>query len=148
MASRGKPTERPVPRLYLVTPQDPSGLASLLGEALDAADISAVLLRLPTGEERCQVEHITAVAGAVQEKGAALLLDGRPELAERTGADGAHLEGVDRLKAALSTLKPERIAGCGGLASRHDAMIAGETGADYVMFGEPSLAGQRPAFND
>jgi thiamine-phosphate pyrophosphorylase len=146
MASPGKPTERPVPRLYLVTPQDPSGLANLLGQALDAADIAAVLLRVSAGEERLQAEHIKAVAGAVQEKGAALLLDGRPELAAHAGADGAHLEGVDRLKAALAILKPERIAGCGGLASRHDAMVAGEIGADYVMFGEPSSAGPRPAF--
>jgi thiamine-phosphate pyrophosphorylase len=146
MASPGKPTEHPVPRLYLVTPQDPSGLEDLLGEALDAADIAAVLLRLSAGEERRLVEHIKAVAGAVQAKGTALLLDGQPDLAARTGADGAHLDGVERLKAALAMLKPDRIAGCGGLASRHDAMVAGETGADYVMFGEPSMTGQRAAF--
>ena len=36
-----------------------------------------------------------------------------------------------------ASLKPERIAGCGGLATRHDAMLAAEAGADYVMFGEP-----------
>jgi thiamine-phosphate pyrophosphorylase len=147
MASRGKPAEprRPVPRLCLVTPQDPSGLADLLVQALGAADIAAVLLRLPDGEECRQVDHIKALAGAVQDKGAALLLDGRPDLAAHAGADGAHLDGVDRLKAALSILKPGRIAGCGGLASRHDAMVAGEAGADYVMFGEPGTAGERPA---
>ncbi len=33
-------------------------------------------------------------------------------------------------------LKPDRIAGAGGLRSRHDAMLAAKTGADYVMFGE------------
>jgi thiamine-phosphate pyrophosphorylase len=148
MASRGKPAEprRPVPRLYLVTPQDPSGLADLLAQALGAADIAAVLLRLSDGEECRQVDHIKTLAGAVRDKGAALLVDGRPDLAARAGADGAHLDGVDRLKAALSILKPGRIAGCGGLASRHDAMVAGEAGADYVMFGEPGTAGERPAF--
>jgi thiamine-phosphate pyrophosphorylase len=149
MASRGKPAEprRPVPRLYLVTPQDPCLLADLLTEALGAADIAAVLLRLPDAEERRQVDHVKALAPAVQGKGAALLLDGHPGLAARAGADGAHLDGVDTLKAALSALKPERIAGCGGLASRHDAMVAGEAGADYVMFGEPGMAGERPSFN-
>jgi thiamine-phosphate pyrophosphorylase len=47
---------------------------------------------------------------------------------------------------ALATLKPARIAGCGRLATRHDAMVAAEAGADYVMFGEPDAAGRRPAF--
>jgi len=47
---------------------------------------------------------------------------------------------------ASSPLKPERIAGCGGLATRHDAMLAGESGADYVMFGEPDRNGRRPGF--
>jgi thiamine-phosphate pyrophosphorylase len=149
MAFRGNPAQplRPVPRLYLVTPQDPSGLAGLLAEALSAADIAAVLLRLPDAEERRQVDHVKTLAPAVQDKGAALLLDGHPHLAARAGADGAHLDGVDTFKAALSTLRPERIAGCGGLASRHDAMVAGEAGADYVMFGEPGTAGGRPSFN-
>jgi hypothetical protein len=31
-------------------------------------------------------------------------------------------------------------------ASRHDAMLAGETGADYVLFGEPDRDGGRPRF--
>ena len=41
-------------------------------------------------------------------------------------------------------VKPDRIAGAGGLRSRHDAMLAGETGADYVMFGDPDRRGDRP----
>src|SRR2546423_1228491 len=127
MASRGKMAEprRPAPRLYLVTPRDSPGIADLVVEALGAADIAAVLLRLPDAEERRQVDHIKALARAVQEKGAALLVHGHPQLAARAGADGAHLDGVESLRAALSMLKPERIAGCGGLADRHDAMVAG-----------------------
>ena len=149
MASRGRQAEprRPVPRLYLVTPRDPSGLAHFMMQALGAADIAAVLLRLPVAGEERQIDHIKALAPAVQDKGAALLLDGHPHLAARAGADGAHLDGIDALKAALSRLKPERIAGCGGLASRHDAMVAGEAGADYVMFGEPGTDGERPSFD-
>jgi thiamine-phosphate pyrophosphorylase len=159
MASRGKPAEarRPAPRLYLVTPQDPAGLADLLAQgllaegllaqALGAADIAAVLLRLPPGDERGQVNHAKALAPTVQHKGAAFLLDGHPDLAARAGADGAHLDGIDALKSALATLKPERIAGCGGLDTRHDAMLAAEAGADYVMFGEPDAAGRRPSFD-
>ena len=49
------------------------------------------------------------------------------------------------LEDAMPSLKPDRIAGVGGLATRHDSMSAGEMGADYVLFGEPDAAGQRPS---
>jgi thiamine-phosphate pyrophosphorylase len=150
MASRGKSAEarRPAPRLYLVTPQaiDPDGLRDALAGALAAADIAAVLLRLPAADDRTLINRVKGLAPAVQDKGAALVLDGHAELVARAGADGAHLAGIDALNAALATLKPERIAGCGGLNSRHDAMLAAEAGADYVMFGEPDAAGRRPTF--
>jgi thiamine-phosphate pyrophosphorylase len=148
MASRGKPVEprRPTPRLYLVTPQDPAGLADKLAQALGAADVAAVLLRLPQTDERSHVNQAKALAPIVQGKGAALILDGHPDLAVRAGADGAHLTGIDALNEALATLKPARIAGCGGLETRHDAMLAAEAGADYVMFGEPDENGNRPSF--
>jgi thiamine-phosphate pyrophosphorylase len=148
MASRGNPAapRRPAPRLYLVTPQDTAGLADKLAQALGAADVAAVLLRLPQTDERTHVNQAKALAPIVQDKGAALILDGHPDLAVRAGADGAHLTGTDALNEALATLKPARIAGCGGLESRHDAMLAAEAGADYVMFGEPDENGSRPSF--
>ena len=73
MASRENPADprRPAPRLYLVAPQDPSGLAERLAQTLDAADVAAVLLRLPQADERARVNHAKAVAPTVQGKGAA-----------------------------------------------------------------------------
>ena len=149
MASRENPADprRPAPRLYLVAPQDPAGLAERLAQALDAADVAAVLLRLPQADERARVNHAKALAPTVQGKGAALLLDGYPDLAARAGADGAHLNGIEAFMTALAMLKPARIAGCGRLASRHDAMVVAEAGADYVMFGEPDATGHRPTFD-
>ena len=148
MASqRPAETRRPAPRLYLVAPQDAPELANQLADALGAADIAAVLLRLPATDERGQVNHVKALAPTVQNKGAALLLDGHPDLAARAGADGSHLSGIDALGSAIATLKPARIAGCGGLESRHEAMVAAEAGADYVMFGEPDASGRRPSFD-
>ena len=73
------------------------------------------------------------------------MLESRPGLVARAGADGAHLTGVQAFTEAIDQLKPERIAGAGGLATRHDAMLAAERGADYVMFGEPDATGKRPA---
>jgi thiamine-phosphate pyrophosphorylase len=129
-----------------VVPQDAAGLANQLADALGAADIAAVLLRLPATDERGQVNHVKALAPTVQNRGAALLLDGHPDLAARAGADGSHLSGIEALGSAIATLKPARIAGCGGLETRHEAMVAAEAGADYVMFGEPDTSGGRPAF--
>ena len=150
MANRSQPPEpqRPAPRLYLVAPRaaDPARLVDALAEALGAADVGAVLLPIAGDDERALLNAVKAVAAAVQGAGAALLLDGRADLVARAGADGAHLSRIDELSAALASLKPDRIAGCGGLATRHDAMSAAEAGADYVMFGEPDERGHRPSF--
>jgi thiamine-phosphate pyrophosphorylase len=134
------------PRLYLVVPADSAGAAAALMPALAAGDVAAVLLRLPAADERTLINRIKEIAPPVQAQGVALLLDGRADLVARAGADGAHLSGIDAVKAAVSALKPERIVGAGGLVSRHDAMLAAEAGADYVMFGEPGPAGKRPSF--
>jgi thiamine-phosphate pyrophosphorylase len=131
---------QPSPRLYLVTLLlgDIATFARALPAALEAGDIAAVLLRLEDADERTLINRAKSVAAIVQRRDVALLLAGRAELVARAGADGAHLTGIEALEAALPVLKPDRIAGAGGLASRHDAMVAGERGADYVMFGEPS----------
>jgi thiamine-phosphate pyrophosphorylase len=118
----------------------------MLPETLEAADIAAVLLRLAPADERTLTNRIKAIAPVVQTRGVALLLDGMSDLVARAGADGAHLTGIDTFTAAEDTLRPARIAGCGGLDTRHDAMLAGERGADYVLFGEP-IDGQRPALD-
>ena len=148
MASRPVPA-RPVPRLYLATPlvEDPQALREDLPQLLAQADVAAVLLRLKASDPRTLISRIKTLAPAIQDAGAALLLDGNVELVARASADGAHLSGIEALKGALPTLKPERIAGCGGLKTRHDSMAAGELGADYVLFGEPDECGQRPSAN-
>ena len=144
-----KAETRTAPRLYLVTPpvSDPDAVANDLADALNATDIAAVLLRLADGDETAQLARIKALRILVQSNGAALLLDGYAGLAARAETDGAHLTGIEPFLAAAPALKPACIAGCGGLNSRHDAMLAGESGADYVMFGEPDANGRRPSFD-
>lgn len=136
---------RPAPRLYLATPvvDDPATLR--LPELVGAFDLAAVLLRLKVADQRGMISRIKAVAPVAQAGGAALLVDGRVELVARAGADGAHLTGIAALKEALPSLRPQRIAGVGGLPTRHDSMTAGELGTDYVLFGEPDAEGRRPS---
>ncbi|MEZ5788980.1 MAG: thiamine phosphate synthase [Xanthobacteraceae bacterium] len=139
---------RPPVRLYLVAeatgpaPVRPEQLASVI----EVADIAAVLLRIGFAAEREMIATVKQFAPTVQAAGAALLVADYPDIVARSGADGAHLPGIADLIAALPALKPTRIAGAGGLRSRHDAMLAAEAGADYVMFGEPGPEGRRPAF--
>src|SRR5882757_635344 len=142
-------TERAMPRLYLVTPpvSDPGAVADDLADALNATDIAAVLLRLAPGDSASLLDRIKALRILIQSNGAALLLDGHAALAAPAETDGAHLTGIEAFLGAAPALKPARIAGCGGLATRHDAMVAGESGADYVMFGEPDADGRRPGFD-
>jgi thiamine-phosphate pyrophosphorylase len=151
MASRpsDKATAEPATaRLYLVTPplDDVAAATALLAPALAATGVAAVLVRLPAADERTLINRTRALAPLVQDRGVALLIDGRPDLVARAGADGAHLGAVAALQDAVAALKPDRIIGAGGLESRHDAMVAAEAGADYVMFGEPDAAGKRPSF--
>lgn len=138
---------RPIPRLYLATPaiEEAQDLLGVLPQLLAEADIAAVLLRLKPSDPRTLLSRIKALAPSIQDKGAALLLDGHVDLVARAGADGAHLAGLEAFEEALSTLKPDRIAGVGGLSTRHDSMTAAELGADYVLFGEPDAHGRRPA---
>ncbi|MGJ5176708.1 thiamine phosphate synthase [Bradyrhizobium oligotrophicum] len=144
----GKTTPaRPEPRLYLATPvvTDAAAFAASLPAILGSADVAAVLVRLQDSDPRSMITTVKTLAPAIQGTGAALLIDGHPDIVARAGADGAHLTGVSVLEDAMPGLKPNRIAGCGGLSTRHDSMRAGELGADYVLFGERDALGRRPS---
>jgi thiamine-phosphate pyrophosphorylase len=140
-------SSRPAPRVYLATPaiDDPAALIASLPSLFTAADVAAVLLRLADSDPRTLISRIKALAPAIQNGGAALLLDNHADLVARAGADGAHLSGIDAMQDMLPSLKPDRIAGVGGLSTRHESMIAGEAGADYVLFGEPDGNNERPS---
>ncbi|UOK72916.1 thiamine phosphate synthase [Ancylobacter polymorphus] len=136
---------RPAPRLYVLAPAaDAAGIAAqaeALRQAAAEADIAAVLLRPASG-----VAALKPLLDACQAIGAAGLVDGEAALVATLGADGAHVDAVPALKAAVAALRPDGIVGAGGLRSKHDAMTAAESGADYVMFGEPDAEGRRPPF--
>src|SRR3569623_2649713 len=100
MAQRPKnPEPRPQPRLYLVTPplSDAAGFVPALAEALAAGDVCAVLVRVAEADERSSINRIKALAPAVQEAGAALLIDGHPNQVARAGAAGAPATGLDEI---------------------------------------------------
>ncbi|MCC6947761.1 MAG: thiamine phosphate synthase [Bradyrhizobiaceae bacterium] len=144
---RGQSQDAARPRFTLVTPEieDAEAFASLLAAACEAADVAAVILRLAPAEDSEQKKRIRTLAPAPQKVGAAVLLDGMTNLVSATNADGAFVRGPEGVVAARSMLKGDLIVGTGNLETRHDAMTAGDSGADFVMFGEPDADGRRPA---
>ena len=128
--------------LYLVTPLlsagDENAFVWVFAEALRAAPIACALVRLTADAQRNAEAALARFVRVAQDADCALLIENDVRLAARLGADGVHVAGADQdLAAAIERLRPERIVGAGSLRTRDEAMMAGEMGADYVMFGEP-----------
>ncbi len=124
------------PRLYLITPAitEAAAFVAPFEAALETGDIACVLLR---ATEAAVVRRLAPIA---QRRDIPCFV-GDPSLAADSDCDGVHIDGVGpALEAALAAMKPQRIVGVGGLASRHDAMSAGEADVDYLMFGGPGEA--------
>ncbi|MGI9128146.1 MAG: thiamine phosphate synthase [Roseomonas sp.] len=124
-------------RLYLITPQrlDPKAFRAPLAAALDAGDVACLQLRLKDATEdeiARAVEILMPIAAA---RDVAFLLNDNAALAAKLGCDGAHLGQGDGDHTAARRLLDGRILGITCHASRHLAMEAGESGADYVAFG-------------
>jgi len=134
------------PRLVLFAPPlDAERAASLISAACESADIASIILRTGGKSDAEIVATVRRMLPVAVEKSAALLIEDRDDLAEDNKPDGVHFSNFPAQASQISPLKPHFIAGAAGLASRHDAMSAGESGADYVMFGEPA-SGSRPPF--
>lgn len=67
----------------------------------------------------------------------ALIVERDTRLAKRISADGVLLEGAKEAEHARSTLGDDRLIGVCCPLSRHDLMLAGEAGADYLLVGDP-----------
>lgn len=135
-------------RLMLVSPVlgVSTDFLPALEAALGSAAFAAVVLRVEReAEERALLKTLKPLVEAVQNSGAAALIDGAPDLVGKSGADGIHALGVAQTKEAAERFKPEKIVGAGGLRTRDEAMTAGETNCDYVLFGDPGKGGTPPA---
>ncbi len=121
--------------LYLEL-DDGAGAAERLSAAFSVGAISAVLIR-PQAAPR--IEDLRTLVHLVQGKGAAAIVAGDAGLARACGADGVHLawseDAADVYRQARATLGADRIVGGEAGPLRHDAMVIGELGAEYVAFG-------------
>lgn len=94
--------------------------------------IAACLLRVT--DEATAARQVEAAHAAGR---AAFLVD-RVDLVRKLGADGVLLNRPSEVAAARAVLDRGELIGAAVGPTRHDAMVAGEDGADYVLFGTPS----------
>ncbi|MBI1250700.1 MAG: thiamine phosphate synthase [Alphaproteobacteria bacterium] len=130
-------------RLYLISPPRFAleGFAAELASALSAGDVAAFQLRMkgkddtPLGDGPI-LEAAARLLPIVQDAGCAFILNDRPDLAARLGADGVHIGQEDAPYAeARRLMGTDKQIGVTCHNSRHLAMQAAEAGADYVAFG-------------
>ena len=124
-------------RLYLVSPPklSPANFVIPLRAALEGGDVASFQLRLKhAGDDEIR-RACDALRPVVQAKGAAFILNDRPDLAAELGCDGAHVGQEDASYAEARLALPKGIVGVTCHDSQHLAMEAAEAGADYVAFG-------------
>ena len=105
-----------------------------LRQILDLHEVASVIIEAPcaTATDQC------ALIQTAQSHGAAALLLNDPIRARELNADGVHLAGYndpqEELQAVRRQLGSDRIIGIEAPPTRHDAMVLGELGADYLAF--------------
>ncbi len=125
-------------RLYLITPPkfDAKPFAENLKRALSGGDVASFQLRLKDASDADILRAGEILGRIVQGANAAFILNDRPDLAAKLGADGVHIGQEDAsYDEARAAMGPNRIVGVTCHNSRHLAIEAAEAGADYVAFG-------------
>ena len=126
------------PRLLLFGPPvlDPA-LDPAVAAALAAGRPAALIVSPRAFGERDQtVARLERLRALTNQAGAALLIDGDAAAAINGGADGVFVRGSIEIPPARRVLGLGRLIGADCGHSRHEAMTAGEAGADFVAFGE------------
>ncbi len=125
-------------RLVLVTPLtlDPTPFAQDLAAALSGGDVASLIIAPKVTSDMALQRIAETLTPIAQQAGAAVMVANDTRAMGRAKADGLHVDGgIAALKDAISSVQPRGMVGAAHLKTRHDAMEAGEAGADYVFFG-------------
>ena len=107
-----------------------------MARALGAGDVASLQLRLKDVSDDEVLRTGERLMRIAQPSDVAFIVNDRPDLAKKLGADGVHVGQEDTPYAeARALLGPDKIVGVTCHNSRHLAMEAVEAGADYVAFG-------------
>jgi thiamine-phosphate pyrophosphorylase len=124
-------------RLYLISPPQvgpnfPDQVAAVLADN----DVACLQLRLKDTGDDAVLHMAETLLPITQKSDTVLLINDRPDLAAKAGADGVHIGQSDAAyEDARAAVGDDAIVGVTCHDSRHFAMEAAEHGADYVAFG-------------
>ncbi len=141
-------------KIYLITPPailDLQRFTPLLDAALSGGAVACLQLRLKNVSDGDVLAAAKALLPVARRHDVYFLINDRPDLALRAGADGVHIGQSDASYAeARKILGADRTVGVTCHASYHLAIEAGEAGADYVAFGAffPTRTKEAPAQAD
>jgi len=128
-------------RLYLVTPARPRAWI----EAALAGGVDVVQLRDKTLDDDGLLAAARAFRAAADARGALFVLNDRPDLVERCGADGVHVGQDDAAPAlARAAVGPERIVGHSTHAPAQAAAAQADPDVDYLGVGPVHTTPTKP----
>ncbi|MBB5074164.1 thiamine-phosphate pyrophosphorylase [Bartonella callosciuri] len=135
---KNKPIDPPLfPQLVLTLDVRRILQSTFLRQILQTKAFTCVILYDSEKDEAFLQKQAQIYAEDIQNNDAALLIAGDSRIAGRIKADGLHIEGdLNALEHFENQKKEQKIIGFGNLRNRHCAMIAGEAGVDYLLFGK------------
>ncbi|OLL37707.1 thiamine phosphate synthase [Bartonella henselae] len=138
---KSKPVEyHPFPQLVLTLDVRRSFTPTFLRQILQTRSFACVILYDSQGVQDDAFflqKQAQIYAEDIQSNGAAFLISGERRVSERIKADGLHIEGdLKALEYCDYQKKEQKIIGFGNIRNRHCAMVAGEAGVDYLLFGK------------
>ncbi len=122
------------PRLYLIGPKraETESIVEELAAVLDAIKPVGFLLRSEIAHDRSVAQNLRDLCGNCN---TAFIVQDDPELLKTLSADGVHQSDPNSITDLRKSIADDQILGAEAGLSRHDAMVAGEDGADYIAFG-------------
>jgi thiamine-phosphate pyrophosphorylase len=142
------------PELYVTLEIGPNGAeaaTAALQAALQAGTVASLLIR-PKAGTSLDASLAKSLVALTQKQGVAALVADDADLARILKADGVHLSWskdiAKRYAEARASLGERLSIGADAGRSRDDAMVLGETGADYVAFGIPPHVEDRATAED
>ena len=126
-------------QIYLITPpkiSDIEAFCQILEKTLAAAPVACLQIRLKDLEDSALVQAGKTIARTCHAANVEVIMNDRPDLAVKIGADGAHIgqEDMDYFS-SRELLGGDAILGVTCHNSKELAFAAASAGADYVAFG-------------
>ena len=126
------------PKIYLIAPplSDTRRFTDVLSAVLDSVEVACLRLSPPSIDETQVRRDCGIIREVARARDVPLVIDTHIQMVKRAGLDGVHLpHGSRSVRSARATLGSDAIIGAFCHVSRHDGMVAAESGADYVSFG-------------